>query len=54
MWFLSWQQYLKGSALGQAVEAGPGGSTFVSPAALPADTAKAPLSRPVAGSARVS
>jgi lipoprotein-anchoring transpeptidase ErfK/SrfK len=43
MWFLSWPQYLKGSALHQAVEAGPGGSTFVDPATLPADTAKAPL-----------
>jgi len=43
MWFLSWSQYLKGSALHQAVEAGPGGSTFVDPATLPPDTAKAPL-----------
>jgi lipoprotein-anchoring transpeptidase ErfK/SrfK len=43
MWFLSWSQYLKGSALHEAVEAGPGGSTFVNPATLPADTAKAPL-----------
>jgi len=42
-WFLSWSQYLKGSALGQAVEAGPRGSTFVSPSSLPADTATAPL-----------
>ena len=43
MWFLSWSQYLKGSALHEAVEAGPGGSTFVDPATLPPDTAKAPL-----------
>jgi lipoprotein-anchoring transpeptidase ErfK/SrfK len=43
MWFLSWQQYLKGSALHEAVKAGPGGSTFVSPSSLPPDTAKAPL-----------
>jgi lipoprotein-anchoring transpeptidase ErfK/SrfK len=42
-WFLSWSQYLKGSALGEAVEAGPQGSTFVSPASLPPDTATAPL-----------
>ncbi|HEX8005820.1 MAG TPA: Ig-like domain-containing protein [Trebonia sp.] len=42
-WFLTWQQYLKGSALHEAVEAGPNGSTFVDPATLPADTAKAPL-----------
>jgi lipoprotein-anchoring transpeptidase ErfK/SrfK len=47
-WFLTWQQYLKGSATGQAVVAGPSGSVFVSPATLPADRAKAPLqtSRP--------
>jgi lipoprotein-anchoring transpeptidase ErfK/SrfK len=31
MWFLPWNKYLEGSALGAAVEAGPGGSTFVSP-----------------------
>ena len=42
-WFLPWSQYLKGSALGQAVQAGPQGSTFVSPSSLPADTATAPL-----------
>jgi lipoprotein-anchoring transpeptidase ErfK/SrfK len=42
-WFLTWSQYLKGSALGEAVEAGPQGSTFVSPALLPLDTATAPL-----------
>ncbi len=42
-WFLTWSQYLKGSALGEAVEAGPQGSTFVSPSALPPDTATAPL-----------
>ncbi|MBV9382524.1 MAG: L,D-transpeptidase family protein [Streptosporangiaceae bacterium] len=43
MWFLSWPQYLKGSALHEAVEAGPNGSTFVSPASLPPSTARAPL-----------
>ncbi|MGA9834715.1 MAG: Ig-like domain-containing protein, partial [Trebonia sp.] len=48
MWFLSWSQYLKGSALHEAVEAGPGGSTFVNPATLPPDTAKAPLQTAVA------
>jgi lipoprotein-anchoring transpeptidase ErfK/SrfK len=41
-WFLSWQQYLQSSATHMAVEAGPGGSTFVSPSSLPADTASAP------------
>ena len=42
-WFLTWPQYLKGSATGQAVLAGPSGSQFVDPATLPADTATAPL-----------
>ena len=42
-WFLSWPQYLQGSALHEAVQAGPGGSTFVNPATLPASTATAPL-----------
>jgi lipoprotein-anchoring transpeptidase ErfK/SrfK len=49
MWFLNWNRYLRGSALGQAVEAGPGGSTFVSPSALPASTATAPLGSPDPG-----
>ena len=49
MWFLSWPQYLKGSALNQAVEAGPSGSTFVDPATLPPDTAKAPVQTAAAG-----
>jgi lipoprotein-anchoring transpeptidase ErfK/SrfK len=43
MWFLSWNQYLKGSALREAVQTGPDGSTFVNPATLPRDTARAPL-----------
>ena len=34
VWFLSWQQLLKGSALGEAVQAGPSGSTFVSPSSV--------------------
>ncbi len=42
-WFLSWPQYLRGSALHEAVVAGPGGSTFVNPSSLPALTATAPL-----------
>jgi lipoprotein-anchoring transpeptidase ErfK/SrfK len=42
-WFLSWRQYLRGSALHEAVLAGPSGSTFVSPASVPASTATAPL-----------
>jgi lipoprotein-anchoring transpeptidase ErfK/SrfK len=42
-WFLSWPQYLKGSATGEAVVANASGSEFVNPSTLPADTAKAPL-----------
>jgi lipoprotein-anchoring transpeptidase ErfK/SrfK len=48
-WFLSWPQYLAGSALHEAVQAGPGGSTFVSPSALPSSTASAPLQTAPAG-----
>ena len=48
-WFLTWSQYLKGSATGEAVEAGPQGSTFVNPATLPTDTATAPLGTSAAG-----
>jgi len=48
-WFLPWSQYLKGSALGMAVEAGPQGSQFVSPSSLPADTASSPLQTSAAG-----
>lgn len=42
-WFWSWSQYLAGSATHLAVQAGPTGSTLVSPSTLPADTATAPL-----------
>jgi apolipoprotein N-acyltransferase len=45
-WFLPWAKYVQGSALGQAVEAGPDGSTFVSPSAVPASSAAAPLGAP--------
>jgi hypothetical protein len=48
-WFLPFSQYLKGSALGMAVQAGPQGSTFVSPSSLPADTATAPLGTSAVG-----
>ena len=49
MWFLPWAQYLKGSATGEAVEAGPSGSTVVSPSTVPASTATAPLGTPDPG-----
>ncbi len=50
-WFLSWPQYLKGSATGEAVVANASGSQFVNPSTLPADTAKAPLATAPAGNA---
>ena len=52
-WFLSWPQYLKGSATGQAVMAGPDGSTFVDPSTLPPDVATAPLQTSPAGNANL-
>jgi lipoprotein-anchoring transpeptidase ErfK/SrfK len=48
-WFLSWPQYLAGSATHMAVEAGPSGSTFVSPSTLPANTATSPLDTSASG-----
>jgi lipoprotein-anchoring transpeptidase ErfK/SrfK len=48
-WFMPWSEYLQGSALGLAVQAGPQGSTFVSPSSLSADTATAPVETSAAG-----
>jgi lipoprotein-anchoring transpeptidase ErfK/SrfK len=48
-WFLPWSQYLQGSALDKAVEAGPQGSKFVNPSSLPTDTGTAPLQTSAAG-----
>ena len=48
-WFLPWSQYLNGSATGEAVQAGPQGSTFVSPSSLAASTASAPVGTPATG-----
>ncbi len=50
-WFLSWPQYLKGSATGQAVVANAAGSEFVDPATLPADDATSPLQTSPPGNA---
>jgi lipoprotein-anchoring transpeptidase ErfK/SrfK len=50
-WFLSWPQYLKGSATGEAVTADANGSEFVNPSMLPADTARAPLQTAPPGNA---
>ncbi len=48
-WFLPFSQYVRGSALGLAVEAGPQGSKFVSPSSLPPDTATSPLGTSASG-----
>jgi len=53
-WFLSWPQFVKGSALHEAVQAGPDGSTFVSASSLAASTAKAPLGTSAHGNSRAS
>jgi lipoprotein-anchoring transpeptidase ErfK/SrfK len=48
-WFLSWNQLLSGSALHEAVVAGPQGSTFVQPSTLSPNTAKTPIGTAMAG-----
>jgi lipoprotein-anchoring transpeptidase ErfK/SrfK len=50
-WFMAWPQYLAGSALHEAVVAGPNGSQFVSPSAVPAPAGTAPLAAPADGNA---
>ena len=50
-WFDSWPQLLAASALHQAVEAGPNGSTFVTPSAVAPDTTTAPLGTSAANNA---
>jgi len=53
-WFLTWQQWLSGSATGDAVVAGPTGSSLVSPASLPAATGSTPLDQPSSGNANAN
>jgi lipoprotein-anchoring transpeptidase ErfK/SrfK len=48
-WFLSWNQLLGGSALHEAVVAGPQGSTFVKPSTLSPNIAKTPIGTAMAG-----
>jgi hypothetical protein len=50
-WFVSWQRWLRGSATGDAVVAGPTGSSLVSPASLPPAVGGAPLYQPRAHNA---
>ena len=51
VWFLSWKQLVRGSALHRAVYAGRGGSTFVAPSAFAHLTGRPPLDRPAPGNA---
>jgi len=51
VWFLSWKKLVRGSALGMAVQAGPDGSTFISPSSVAPSTASFPLQTAKPGSA---
>jgi lipoprotein-anchoring transpeptidase ErfK/SrfK len=53
-WFIPWSQWLGGSATGEAVVAGPTGSSLVIPASLPAATGAAPLDQPASGNANAN
>jgi lipoprotein-anchoring transpeptidase ErfK/SrfK len=54
VWFLSWKDWWRGSALHKAVRAGPGGSRFVDPATVRRSRALPPLGRPKNGNATPS
>jgi lipoprotein-anchoring transpeptidase ErfK/SrfK len=53
-WFISWPQWLRGSATGDAVVAGPTGSSLVSPASLSATAGGGPLYQPRVGNANAN
>jgi lipoprotein-anchoring transpeptidase ErfK/SrfK len=48
MWFLPWNGWVRGSALHEAVQAGPHGSTFVSPSPPPPQPASSTRASPLA------
>jgi hypothetical protein len=54
VWFLSWSELLRGSALHKAVKVGPKGSSFVKPSSLHGSKAKAPIDKPKIGNAQAS
>jgi len=54
VWFLTWRQLLGGSALHQAVRAGPDGSSFVAPSTLRPSHAKSPLKTSHPGNANAA
>jgi lipoprotein-anchoring transpeptidase ErfK/SrfK len=51
VWFLSWRDLVKGSAVHQAVRTGPSGSTFVNWRSVRRDGARPPLQAPAADNA---
>jgi lipoprotein-anchoring transpeptidase ErfK/SrfK len=51
VWFLTWKELLDGTATGQAVQAGPKGSSFVEPSTLHESHAKPPVRTSAPGSA---
>jgi lipoprotein-anchoring transpeptidase ErfK/SrfK len=53
-WFLNWHDFLKGSALHEAVQTGPNGSTFVNPSTLTNSTATSPLGTSKPGNSQSS
>ena len=54
VWFLSWRDLMGGSATGQAVKAGPHGSSFVAPGTLHQSHAKSPVETSHPGNANAS
>jgi hypothetical protein len=46
VWFLPWNRWVRGSALHEAVQTGPDGSTFVGSSSPSATIATAPLAAP--------
>jgi lipoprotein-anchoring transpeptidase ErfK/SrfK len=54
VWFLTWNDYLQGSALSMAVRAGPNGSRFVPRSSLTPVHAKAPLATSKPGNAEAA
>jgi lipoprotein-anchoring transpeptidase ErfK/SrfK len=54
IWFLSWKELVRGSALRKAVKAGATGSTFVAPSSLKKSRARPPVGAPRKGNALAS
>ena len=54
VWFLGWHDLVEGSALHQAVRAGPDGSSFVAPSTLHPSNAKSPLKSSHPGNANAT